>query len=148
MFWALKKTLQSAPNNMTGRRFHRTTEAIPRRPWKSKSPFAFRPMQISIKRWTRGVCARYDAVLPPLISVVCRSSSQVISVPDSGLETWRGIYLRDFWPITMKPISRVFQNRSVQSLQTLVSLGYEGPSAISAFSLYWVRIADFGIRPA
>ena len=40
---------QSAPN-MTGRRFHRTTEAIPCRPWKSKSPFASRPMKISIKK--------------------------------------------------------------------------------------------------
>ena len=43
----------SAPN-MTGGRFHRTTEAIPRRPWKSKSPFASGPMKISIKRGTRG----------------------------------------------------------------------------------------------
>ena len=39
---------------MTGRRFHRTTEAIPRRPWKSKSPFASRPMKININRATRG----------------------------------------------------------------------------------------------
>ena len=42
---------------MTGRRFHRTTEAIPRRPWKAKSPFASRPIQIGIKR-VREECAR------------------------------------------------------------------------------------------
>ena len=29
--------------NMTGQRFHRTTEVIPCRPWKSRSPFASRP---------------------------------------------------------------------------------------------------------
>ena len=55
---------------MTGRRFHRTTEAIPRRPWKSTSPFASRPMKINIKRGTRGVRARYDVALPPFISIV------------------------------------------------------------------------------
>ena len=36
----------SSPN-MTGRRFHRATEVIPRRPWKSKSPFASKPIKTS-----------------------------------------------------------------------------------------------------
>ena len=33
----------------------RTTEAIPRRPWKAKSPFASRPIKTSIRKGTRGV---------------------------------------------------------------------------------------------
>ena len=44
--------------NMTGRRFHRPTEAIPRRPWKSTSPFASRPMKINTKKGGREGCAR------------------------------------------------------------------------------------------
>ena len=40
------------------RRFHRTTEVIPRRPWKSKSPFVSRPIKISIKQRGRKGCAR------------------------------------------------------------------------------------------
>ena len=56
--------------NMTGRRFHRITEVIPRRPWKSKSPFASRPIKISINKGTRGLHARYDRVLPPFIHIV------------------------------------------------------------------------------
>ena len=50
---------------MTARRFHRTMEVIPRRPWKSKSPFASRPIKTSINKGTRGVRVRYDTVLPP-----------------------------------------------------------------------------------
>ena len=50
---------------MTWRRFNRAREVIPRRPWKSKSPFASRPMKTSINKGTRGVRARYDAVRPP-----------------------------------------------------------------------------------
>ena len=68
--------------NMTGRRFHRTTEAIPRRPWKAKSPFASRPMKINIKEGTQGVRARYDAVLPPFISFVRSPSCPVFLVPE------------------------------------------------------------------
>ena len=63
--------------NMTGRRFHRTTEALPRRPWKAKRFFASRPIKISIKKGTRGVRTRYDTVLFPFISIVPRSSSHV-----------------------------------------------------------------------
>ena len=40
------KVPNSTPN-MTRRRFHRATEVSPRRPWKSKSPFASRPLQRS-----------------------------------------------------------------------------------------------------
>ena len=68
--------------NMTGRRFHRTTEVIPRRPWKSKSPFAPRLIKITINKGTRGVRASYDAVLPPFISIVRSPGRPVISVPD------------------------------------------------------------------
>ena len=38
---------------------------IPHRPWKSKSPFASRPMKASISKGTQGVRARYDAVPCP-----------------------------------------------------------------------------------
>ena len=48
--------LFSTPN-MTGRRFHRTTEAVPRRPWKAKRFSASRPGKISIKRVREG-CAQ------------------------------------------------------------------------------------------
>ena len=62
--------------NMTGRRLHRTTEAIPRRPWKAQSPFASRHIRISIRKGTRGVRTRYDTVLLPFISIVrCPRSS-------------------------------------------------------------------------
>ena len=44
---------------MAGRRFHRTTEVIPRRPWKSKSPFASKPAML---KWAKSQgpygCAR------------------------------------------------------------------------------------------
>ena len=42
IFWCPEST-----PNMTGRGFHCTTEVIPRRPSKSKSPFASRPIKIS-----------------------------------------------------------------------------------------------------
>ena len=67
---------------MTGRRFHRTTEMIPHRPWKAKSPFASRPIKISINKGTRGVRARYDAVLLPFISIVRSPGRPVILVPE------------------------------------------------------------------
>ena len=35
---------------MTGRSFHRATQAIPRRPWKAKSPFASRPISNKHKK--------------------------------------------------------------------------------------------------
>ena len=42
---------------MTGRKFHRTKEVIPRRPWKSKTPFLSRPTKTSIKYAdARGAC--------------------------------------------------------------------------------------------
>ena len=39
---------------MTGRRFHHTTEVIPRRPWKSKSPFAYGPIKVSKNTYAKG----------------------------------------------------------------------------------------------
>ena len=54
--WTNDGPKRYSTSNMTGRRFHRTTEAIPRCPWKSKSPFASRPMKISIQRGREG-CA-------------------------------------------------------------------------------------------
>ena len=53
--WSLKKAspkvqlLKHSTPNMTGRRFHCTVEVIPRRPWKSKSPFASSPFWRSRK---------------------------------------------------------------------------------------------------
>ena len=48
---------RSGPN-MTRRGFHRTTEVIPRRPWKSKSPFASKPIIKSENTGTQAGCAR------------------------------------------------------------------------------------------
>ena len=74
--------------NMTGRRFHRTTEAIPRRPWKAKRFFASRPVKISIKRVCEG-CARgmpRHLKLLPLISIVGCPGRRVIPVPEILLD--------------------------------------------------------------
>ena len=51
---------------MTGRRFHRTTEAIPRRPWKFKCPFFGRAREIR-----RGTSSIHSHLLVP------RSSSHI-----------------------------------------------------------------------
>ena len=50
------KEIQESTPDVTGRRFHRATEAIPRGPWKAKNPFASRPLKTSIKRVREG-CA-------------------------------------------------------------------------------------------
>ena len=68
--------------NMTGRMFHRTKEMIPRRPWKAKSPFASRPIRISINKGMRGVSVRYVAVLLPFISIIRSPGCPVILVPE------------------------------------------------------------------
>ena len=39
------------------------------RPWRSKSLFASKLIRISINKRTRGVRVRYDAILPPFISI-------------------------------------------------------------------------------
>ena len=52
---------------MTGRRFRRTTEAIPRRPWKSTSAFASRPIEISKNTGTQRARARYDLYGPLVV---------------------------------------------------------------------------------
>ena len=66
--WHLLLLLQehSTPN-MTGQKFHRATDMIPRRPWKPKSPFASTPTKINRSTGTQRVRARCDAVLPPFI---------------------------------------------------------------------------------
>ena len=56
--------------NVTGRRFYRTTEAIPRRPWKAKRPFTSRPCKKGIEKGTRGVRVRHGMVLLPFSSIV------------------------------------------------------------------------------
>ena len=68
--------------NMTGRGFHRTTEAIPRRPWKAKRFFVSRPIKTSIKKGTRGVHTRYDTALLPFISIALCPGRPVIPVPE------------------------------------------------------------------
>ena len=68
--------------NMTVRRFHRTTEANPRRPWKAKNPFASRPIKVSINKGTRGVRTRYDTVPLPFISIARCPGRPVIPVPE------------------------------------------------------------------
>ena len=75
---------------MTGRRFHRTTEAIPRRPWKAKSPFASKPTKISINWGTQGVRTRYGTVLLPFIPIVRSPGRPVILVPDKSIWRRRG----------------------------------------------------------
>ena len=58
-----------------------TTEMIPRRPLKSESPFASRPITIRRKDiGTQRKRARYDAVLPPFISIVRSTRCPVVSV--------------------------------------------------------------------
>ena len=69
---------------MTGRGFHCTTEAIPRRPWKAKTSFASGPVKISIKKGTRGVHTRYDTVLLPFISIVRCPSRPVMPLPEKS----------------------------------------------------------------
>ena len=78
---------QSTPN-MTGQRFHRTAEVIPRRPWKSKSPFASRPIRTSRNKG-QGVRTRYDAaaVLLPFISIVRSPGRPVLPAPDTLTHT-------------------------------------------------------------
>ena len=56
-FWAAFYGNPLSTLNMTGRRFHRTTEAIPRRPWKAKRLFRSRP--VKIEGYAR-VRTRYD----------------------------------------------------------------------------------------
>ena len=63
-------------------RFHRTTEVIPRRPWKSKSPLCSRPIRTSISKGTQGVRARDDAILLPFISILRSPCCPVIPVHD------------------------------------------------------------------
>ena len=86
LFGAFLRFLALCPrtraNNCNLRRFHRTTEAIPRRPWKAEPFFASRPIKISIKKGTRGVRTRYDTVLLPFISTVRCPGRPVIPVPD------------------------------------------------------------------
>ena len=70
--------LHSTPN-MTGRRFHRTTEAIPRRPWKAKRFFASRPTKISNKEgYARGAHeVRHGTFSIHFHRAVSRSSSHI-----------------------------------------------------------------------
>ena len=71
--------------NMTGRRFHRTTEVMQRCPWKSKSPLL--PDLLNEAYTTgRGARTRYDAVLPPFISIVRCPPSSSHPVPDFRMQ--------------------------------------------------------------
>ena len=69
---------------MTGRRFHRTMEMIPARPWQSKSPSASTLIKQCTNKGTQGVQARYGTELPPFISIVqyVYPGRPVISVPE------------------------------------------------------------------
>ena len=85
---ALEKFSDFSTPNMTGQRIHRTTEAIPRRPCKAQNPFASREsrhLRISMRKGTREVCARYDTVLLPFISIVRWPGRPVIPVPTLGI---------------------------------------------------------------
>ena len=64
--------------NMTRRRFHRTMEMIPALPPLSKK---------AQSQGTQGVRARYDAELPPFISIVRQPGRPIIlSMEDSHCE--------------------------------------------------------------
>ena len=76
-----EKSFKISMPNMTGQRLQRTTEAIPRRPWKSKRSFVSKPMKTGKNKGTQGVHVRYDTVVPPLIYIVWSPSLPVISVP-------------------------------------------------------------------
>ena len=70
---------------MTGRRVQCTMEVLPARPWQSKTFFVSNPMKISTNKGMRGVRARYDAVLPPNISIVRHPGRPVISGMEPGV---------------------------------------------------------------
>ena len=72
---------ESTPD-MTGSRFHRTTEVISRRPWNSESPPLLPDQRTSMNKGTQGVSMRYEAVLLQFISIVRSTSRPVISAPD------------------------------------------------------------------
>ena len=86
----------SAPN-MTGQKFHRTAEVIPRRPWKSKSPFVSKPIKTSITRGRKGrehEVRRGSTVLLPFISIVSSLGRPVVLAPEScGSSHGRGYLL-------------------------------------------------------
>ena len=74
---------RSTPN-MTGRRFQRTMGVIPRRPWKSKGPFASRPYQ---NRHGQGDARGAQEVQHGTSSIhflVGHRSSPFISVPEQS----------------------------------------------------------------
>ena len=64
--------------NMTGRRFHHTTGAIPRRPWKARSLFAPRPIKNKHKKRVREGCeVRHGTSSIHFHRTVPRSSSHI-----------------------------------------------------------------------
>ena len=92
--------------NMIGRRLNRTTEAIPRCPWKAKSAFASRPIRINIMKATRRVRTRHDTVhffhsFPSCGAPVVQSyrSPNFVSRGDKRALFKRALCsLPDFWP--------------------------------------------------
>ena len=72
--------------NMTGPRFHRTTEAMPRCPWKSNSsnPFVSNPIKQVKQGDTRGASeVRHStSSIHLIISIVWSPGPPVISVPE------------------------------------------------------------------
>ena len=89
MMFGSTRQFRSTPN-MTGRRFHHTTEAIPRRPSKAKSPFACRPIKMNIKKGTRWGTHEVRHVLLPFVSNVRCPGRRVIPIPNSfSPEPWK-----------------------------------------------------------
>ena len=110
---------QSSTPNMTGRRFHRTTEWIPRHSCKAKTP-----LLVTIKTGTRGVRMRYDTVLLPFISIVQCPCRPVIPVPANSLRTTHELEREVFflrWPLEPKTgTARTVPNRDRTKLKNIL----------------------------
>ena len=118
----------STPNR-TGRRFHRTTEVIPRRSWKSKSPLASRHTKTSKNTGTQEVRARGTTrhFLHSFVSIVRLPGRPVASVPERG-HCERGLFTGGISRICK--LSRIYRKwsesalfpHSGESLESLKSL--------------------------
>ena len=129
------RVLQISTPNMTGQGFHRTTEVIPRRPWKSKSPFASRTIKTSKNTGTQGVHARYDAVLPPIISIIRSPGRPVILVPEKSQITDRCVFSLEirFARLSTTPMSIMGSFELREFWEVLNGVGVDGVGVICPF---------------
>ena len=126
---------QSTPN-MTGRRFHRTMEMIPARPWQSKSPSVSTPIKQSTKQGNARVRARYGAELPPFISTVrCPGRPVILGMEPRSLGD-------NFWEKRMGGFRKggISNNRFVLKPDVAIA------SEVSILSKNSLAITDFNAK--